>query len=379
MRRIGLAVVLAVVLGGAYLAFHFGSQGIVGRPGEEPPALTAIAIAAPASGRLDSFADIVDAVKPAVVNVATLQATRSGPRGTEPYREFLERYFGHTLPPKEPRHSLGSGVIVDPDGFVLTNNHVVENAQTITVRLSEDEEYAARIVGRDPPTDLALLKINASRRFTAAKLGDSDALRVGDRVLAIGSPFGLEQTVTAGIVSAKGRVIGAGPYDDFIQTDAAVNPGNSGGPLVNTAAEVIGINSAIFSESGGSVGIGFAIPINLAKELIPQLKAKGRIARGWLGIGIAPVTAELAKKLGRTREGAVVTEIVPNGPAARAGLRVDDVIVAFAGTAIRRAGDLPRLTARAAAGSDVELTVFRGGREQKVTVKLGQLPDRTAR
>jgi serine protease Do len=268
---------------------------------------------------------------------------------------------------------------VDADGFVLTNNHVVENAQTITVRLSEDEEYAARIVGRDPPTDLALLKINASRRLPAAKLGDSDALRVGDRVLAIGSPFGLEQTVTAGIVSAKGRMIGAGPYDDFIQTDAAINPGNSGGPLVNTGGEVIGINSVILSESGGSVGIGFALPINLAKELIPQLKAKGRIARGWLGIGIAPVSAELAKKLGRIREGAVVTEIVPKGPAARAGLRVDDVIVTFGGTAIRRAGDVPRLTARAAVGSDVELSVLRLGREQKVTVKLGQLPERTAR
>jgi serine protease Do len=254
----------------------------------------------------------------------------------------------------------------------------VANAQTITVRLSEDEEYPARIVGRDPPTDLALLKINARRRLPAATLGDSDALRVGDRVLAIGSPFGLEQTVTAGIVSAKGRVID-GPYDDFIQTDAAVNPGNSGGPLVNTGGEVIGINSANLSESGGSVGIGFAIPINLAKELIPQLRAKGRIARGWLGVAIAPVSAELAKKLGRVREGAVVTELVAKGPAARAGLRVDDVIVTFGRTAIRRAGDLPRLTARAAAGSDVELTVFRGGREQKVTVKLGLLPDRTAR
>ncbi len=372
MRRIGLGVVLMLVLGGAYLVFHFGSQGMVGRPEKKPLAFAA-------SARVDSFADIVDAVKPAVVNIATLEATRPSSRKSEPYREFLERHFGHTLPPKEPRQSLGSGVIVDPDGFILTNNHVVENAQKITVRLSEDEEYAARIVGRDPPTDLALLKINARRHLPAAKLGDSDALRVGDWVLAIGSPFGLEQTVTAGIVSAKGRAIGAGPYDDFIQTDAAVNPGNSGGPLVNTGGEVIGINSAIVSESGGSVGIGFAIPINLAKESIPPLKAKGRIARGWLGIGIAPVSAELAKKLGRQRDGAVVTEIVPNGPAARAGLRVEDVILTFGGTAIRRAGDLPRLTARAAAGSNVELTVFRGGREQKVTVKLGLLPDRTAR
>ena len=188
-------------------------------------------------------------MKPVVVDIATLQATRPGPRGMDPFREFLERYFGQSLPPEEPRQSLGSGVIVDADGFILTNNHVVENPRMIMVRLSEDEEYEARVVGQDPPTDLALLKVDGLRRLPAARLGDSDALRVGDWVLAIGSPFGLEQTVTAGIVSAKGRVIGAGPYDDFIHTDAAVNPGNSGGPLVSTRGEVIGIDSAIFSAS----------------------------------------------------------------------------------------------------------------------------------
>lgn len=263
--------------------------------------------------------------------------------------------------------------------MILTNNHVVENAQMIMVRLSEDEEYEARVVGKDPPTDLALLKVDARRRLPASRLGDSDALRVGDWVLAIGSPFGLEQTVTAGIVSAKGRVIGAGPYDDFIQTDAAVNPGNSGGPLVNTRGEVVGINSAIFSESGGSVGIGFAIPINLAKELVPRLKANGRVARGWLGVAIAPVSAEFAKKLGRAREGALVTEVVPTGPAARSGVRAGDVIVAFGRTAVRRAGDLPRLAARAPVGSEVELTVVRDGREQTVKVRLGELPERSAR
>ena len=313
-----------------------------------------------------------------MVNIATLQATRRGPRGSDPFREFLDRYFGQTLPPEEPRQSLGSGVVVDPDGFVLTNNHVVENADLIMVRVSEDEEYKARVVGKDPPTDLALLKVDV-RRLPAARLGDSNALRVGDWVLAIGSPFGLERTVTAGIVSAKGRVIGAGPYDDFIQTDAAVNPGNSGGPLVNTRGEVIGINSAIFSESGGSVGIGFAIPINLAKELIPQLKTKGRVARGWLGVAIEPVTAELAKKLGRAREGALVREVVPNGPAARADVRAGDLIVAFDRTPVRRAGELPRLTARAPAGSDVEVTLLRDGREQTIKVRLGEMPERAAR
>lgn len=375
LNAVGGAVLLLV---GVYLFFSLGGQDLVKRPAPPTPSETA-AMAAPPGGRPDSFADIADAVKPAVVNIATLQATRPGPRGADPVREFLERYFGQSLPPEEPRQSLGSGVIVDPDGLILTNNHVVENAQMIMVRLSEDEEYEARVVGKDPPTDLALLKVDARRRLPASRLGDSDALRVGDWVLAIGSPFGLEQTVTAGIVSAKGRVIGAGPYDDFIQTDAAVNPGNSGGPLVNTRGEVVGINSAIFSESGGSVGIGFAIPINLAKELVPRLKANGRVARGWLGVAIAPVSAEFAKKLGRAREGALVTEVVPTGPAARSGVRAGDVIVAFGRTAVRRAGDLPRLAARAPVGSEVELTVVRDGREQTVKVRLGELPERSAR
>lgn len=226
-------------------------------------------------------------------------------------------------------------------------------------------------------TDLAVLKIEARRELPVAKLGDSDRLRVGEWVLAIGNPFGLEQTVTAGIVSAKGRVIGAGPYDDFIQTDAAINPGNSGGSLFNTRGEVVGINSAIFSQSGGSIGIGFAIPINLARELLPQLKAKGRVTRGWLGIGIASVTPELARKLGRSRPaGALVAEIVPNGPAARAGLRPGDVILAFQGAPVRRADELPRLTAKAPVGSEVDLPLLRDGKEVPVKVRLGELPER---
>lgn len=249
----------------------------------------------------------------------------------------------------------------------------------IVVRLSEDEEYEARVVGKDPPTDLALLKVTARRRQPAARLGDSDALRVGDWVLAIGSPFGLEQTVTAGIVSAKGRVIGAGPYDDFIQTDAAVNPGHSGGPLSTPGVRWSGSTASSSVRAGTRWVSGFAIPINLAKELVPQLKANGQVARGWLGVGIAPVSAELAKKLGRGRDGALVMEVVPNGPAARAGLRADDLIVAFGGTAVRRAGDLPRVTARAAAGSEVELTILRDGHEQRVKVKLAELPERPAR
>ncbi|MBI1734303.1 MAG: trypsin-like peptidase domain-containing protein [Candidatus Rokubacteria bacterium] len=377
-RKIGAwLTTIALVLLIAYLFSSPRSRDLAERPAASPPS-EPVVMAVPAGGRPDSFADIADAVRPVVVNVATLQATR-GPRGTDPVREFLERYFGQTLPPEEPRQSLGSGLIVNAEGLILTNNHVVENARMIMVRLSEDEEYDARVVGRDPPTDLALLKVDARRRLPAARLGDSDVLRVGDWVLAVGSPFGLEQTVTAGIVSAKGRVIGAGPYDDFIQTDAAVNPGNSGGPLVNTRGEVVGINSAIFSETGGSVGIGFAIPINLAKELVPQLEAQGRVVRGWLGVAIASVSPELAKRLGRGREGALVTEVVRNGPAARSGVRPGDVIVVFGGTTLRRASDLPRLTARAPAGSEVEIALLRDGREQTVKVRLGELPDRPAR
>ena len=368
----GAALVLLV----AYLAYIGGTTLVT--PAQAPPA-TPVALAAPPGAQPESFAGIADAVKPAVVNVATLQPVAgAGPRGLNPFREYLERYFGEGAPPAS--RSLGSGVIIDPDGYVLTNDHVIEGAQMIMVRLSDEREYEARAVGRDPATDLALLKINGSGQFPAARLGDSQALRVGDWVLAIGSPFGLEQTVTAGIVSAKGRAIGAGPYDDFIQTDAAINPGNSGGPLLNARGEVVGINSAIFSQNGGSVGIGFAIPIDLAKELLPQLKARGRVSRGWLGVAIAPVTPEVAKRLGRrSPEGAVVTALVPNGPAARAGVRAGDVIVGFQGTQVRRAGDLPRLVARAPAGSVAELRLLRDGSEQAASVTLGELPERPAR
>ena len=367
---------LALFMGLAYL-FYFGGQDLMGRSAA-PAAPVAVGNAAVSSARPDSFAAIADAMKPAVVNISTTEAVRrQGPRGADPFREYLERYFGESLPREEPRQSLGSGLIVEPEGYVLTNNHVIENARLIMVRLSDEEEYEARVVGRDPRTDLALLKIQGRGKFTAVRLGDSDALRVGDWVVAIGNPFGLEHTVTAGIVSAKGRVIGAGPYDDFIQTDAAINPGNSGGPLFNTRGEVVGINSAIFSQTGGSVGIGFAIPVNLAKELLPQLKAKGRVSRGWLGIAIAPVTPEMAKKLGvPDRRGAVVAELVPNGPAAAAGVRAGDVIVAFQDKPIRRVDDLPRVTARAPVGAEVELKLLRAGKEIAAKVRLAELPER---
>ena len=371
LKAIGGMTVFLVL---AYL-FYFGGQDLIPRRSAAPPApVTAPVVTAQA--RPDSFTAVVDAARPAVVNISTLRGQRTG---QDPVREFLERYFGERIP-EEPTQSLGSGVIIDPSGLVLTNNHVIEGARMIMVRLADEREIEAQVVGRDPRTDLALLRLRDRGEFPTARLGDSDAVRVGEWVVAIGNPFGLEQTVTAGIVSAKGRVIGAGPYDDFIQTDAAINPGNSGGPLLNTRGEVVGINSAIFSQTGGSVGIGFAIPINLAKDLIPQLKAKGRVPRGWLGVAIAPVTPDLAKKLGRpSRDGALIAEVVPNGPAARAGIRTGDVIVNFQGRAIRRADELPRLTAKAEVGSEVELKLLRGGKEIAAKVKLGELPEQGPR
>ena len=380
MRTLGTLVKaaggLALFFVLAYL-FYFGGQDLMGRSAAQPPPV-AVGNAAESSARPDTFAAIVEGVKPAIVNISTTEAVRPGPRGAEQYREFLERYFGESLPREEPRQSLGSGLIIEPDGYVLTNHHVIEGAGMIMVRLSDEEEYEARVVGRDPRTDLALLKIQGRGKFTAVRLGDSDALRVGDWVVAIGNPFGLEHTVTAGIVSAKGRVIGAGPYDDFIQTDAAINPGNSGGPLFNARGEVVGITSAIFSQSGGSIGIGFAIPINLAKELLPQLKAKGRVSRGWLGIAMASLTPEVAKKLGVPgRAGALVAEVAPRGPAAAAGVRAGDVIVAFQGRPIRRADELPRVTARTPVGARVELKLLRTGKETTVMVTLGELPEQS--
>jgi serine protease Do len=352
----------------AYL-FYFGGQDLLWKsPASSPAPAPAIG----AESRPDSFVAVAETARPAVVNISTVRGQRRGP---DPTREFLERYFGEPIP-EEPTQSLGSGVIIDRDGLVLTNNHVIEGARMIMVRLSDEREIEAQVVGRDPRTDLALLRLRTNGTFPAARLGDSDVLRVGEWVIAIGNPFGLEQTVTAGIVSAKGRVIGAGPYDDFIQTDAAINPGNSGGPLINIRGEVVGINSAIFSQTGGSVGIGFAIPINLAKELIPQLKSKGRVSRGWLGVAIAPVTPELAKQLGRpAQEGALIAEVAPNGPAARAGVKPGDIVVAFQGKPIRRTDELPRLTARSPVGSEVELKLRRGAEERTVRVRLGELPE----
>jgi serine protease Do len=342
------------------------------------------------SGPLPSLAETAKKVSPAIVNISTTQKVERrrpfrfgpgpGPRQFEedPFEEFFRRFFGDRPPPGQQR-SLGSGFIISDDGYIITNSHVVGDADKITVRLSDKREYEAKVIGADEKTDIALIKITPKDSLPTVPLGDSTALQVGDWVMAIGNPFGLEQTLTVGIVSAKGRVIGAGPYDDFIQTDASINPGNSGGPLLNLKGEVVGINSAIFSQSGGNIGIGFAIPIDMAKSIVAQLRETGKVTRGWLGVAIQSVTPELAKSFGLDEpRGALVAEVTKEGPAEKSGLERGDIITVFNGTRIKDSHELPTLVAQSPVGSNAEVTVLRGGKEKKFIVKLGELKDQQA-
>ena len=334
---------------------------------------------------LPDFVALAKRMKPVVVNISTTQVSESrgqqefgSPFGDDdPFNDFWRRFFGGPMPrgPQRQR-SLGSGFIIDAEGFILTNNHVVENAQKIVVKLSDDQEYEAKVVGRDAKTDIAIIKINAKAALTAASLGDSDHLDVGEWVVAIGNPFGLDSTVTSGIVSAKGRHIGQGPYDNFIQTDASINPGNSGGPLINLRGEVIGINTAIFSRTGGNMGIGFAIPINLAKEVLPQLRGKGKVTRGYLGVLIQKVTPEIAESLGMDHGyGALVANVSKDGPADKAGVKVGDVIVEFDGKEVKDSGDLPIIVARTAVDKKIRMKVLRDKKEFTLNVAVGELKD----
>jgi serine protease Do len=345
---------------------------------------------------LPNFADLAEALRPSVVNISTSTAPPPPmpPRGRgggqpphgfggpgDPYQEFwepFERFFG-PMPRQGPQRSLGSGFILNREGLILTNNHVVEDADEIVVQLDDEREYKAQLIGRDPKTDIAVIKIEAENHLQPVTLGNSDDLRVGDWIFAIGNPFGLQHTVTAGIVSAKSRFIGQGSYDDFIQTDAAINPGNSGGPLVNLRGEVVGINSAIFSRSGGNIGIGFAIPINLAKELLPQLREKGKVVRGWLGVYIQKVTPEIAESLGLTQsDGALVADVMTGTPAQEAGVEVGDVIVEFDGQPIKNSNDLPTIVARTPVGKATSLRIIRGDKQQTLSVTIGELSDSDA-
>jgi serine protease Do len=328
--------------------------------------------------RPPSFAAIAKRTMPVVVNIST-SSQRSGRGGSnDPIEEFFNRFFGEAPPKENSQRSLGSGILISKDGEILTNYHVVRNADTIKVKLADQTEYEGRLVGKDERTDLALIKIRKSGgNLPFARLGSSSQLEVGDWVMAIGNPFGLEHTVTAGIVSAKGRVIGAGPYDNFIQTDASINPGNSGGPLINGLGEVVGVNSAIFSQSGGNIGIGFAIPIDLAKKVVEQLKKKGRVVRGWLGIRAQDVTPQLASSLGLVRPGemSLITEVAENSPAAEAGIKTGDVIVEYNGKTVPKSHDFPSVIADTAPGQKVTLRLIREKKEQTVSVKIGELSD----
>jgi serine protease Do len=328
-----------------------------------------------------AFAEISKALNPAVVNISSqqeAQRTRGrspapfGEQG-DPFQDFFERFFGRRVPRPQQRPSMGSGFIIHPTGFIVTNSHVVEGATQIKVTLATKEEFNATLIGRDPKTDLALVKVTSNQPLPTVPFGDSDALEVGHWVLAIGNPFGLGHTVTAGIVSAKGRIIGAGPYDDFIQTDASINPGNSGGPLFNMRGEVIGINTAIVA---GGQGIGFAIPSNMAKQVLLQLHDKGNVTRGWLGVAIQGLSSELQQAFGlKDAHGALVADVVANGPAAKAGIERGDLIVAFQGHKVQESSELPRMVATVAPGTKVEVDILRKGKKMTMPVTLGTLKD----
>jgi serine protease Do len=334
------------------------------------------AMPAEARGAPDSFADLSAQLLPTVVNIATtqtLKANQKSPLPDLPPNSPLQDLFKNFLGPGRniPRHvtSLGTGFIVDQSGLIVTNNHVVENAEQIAVTLNDGTTLAAKLIGRDEKTDLALLKIAVRKPLPAARFGDSDKARIGDWVIAIGNPFGLGSTVTAGIISARNRDIEAGPYDDFIQTDAPINKGNSGGPLFDMEGNVVGVNSAIFSPTGGSVGIGFAIPSNMARQVIGQLRQYGSVRRGWVGIRIQPVMQDIAEGMGlRSAGGALVADVTANGPAAKAGIKNGDVITAFDGKKIADPRSLSRLAADTQIGKTVSIDLLRKGK--KITVHL---------
>lgn len=327
-----------------------------------------------------AFEQVAENITPSVVTISTeTKAKKGGPKGTEQLRDFLgEDFFDKMVP--SPQRGLGTGVIVDDQGHILTNNHVIGDADEVTVRLSTEKSVKAKVVGVDPRTDLAVIKIKVKEGLPkSAKLGDSDKLKIGEWVVAAGASFGLDNTITAGIVSAKGRAISGGAqYEDFIQTDAAINPGNSGGPLVNLRGEVVGINTAIVSKSGGYMGIGFAIPINMGRQVMESLITKGKVTRGWLGVGIQNLSEDLAQSFNyESTEGALVGHVDPKGPAKKAGLKQGDIIVQAGKERIKNVNQLRNYIASLKPGVDLEVTVVRGGDKRSVTVEIGELPAQT--
>lgn len=329
----------------------------------------------------DSFSNLAESASPAVVNIRTVKTIKGGGRvfrhfkkgpfgDDDPMQDFFDRFFDEDQKRDFKQRSLGSGFIIDEEGYIVTNNHVIDNADKIVVILNDENEFEAQIVGRDKNTDLALIKIELNRNLPVLRFGDSDTLKVGQWVVAIGNPFGLEQTVTAGIVSAKGRVIGSGPYDDFIQTDASINPGNSGGPLLNMKGEVVGINTAIVA---GGQGIGFAIPVNLAKNIIAQLKSSGEVTRGWLGVGIQDISEEVAEYYGiKEKKGVLVTEVFPGDPADLAGIKPKDIILSVNGKAVDSARQLTGMIADTSVGDTIQIKINREGKTRTIDVKIAK-------
>lgn len=341
------------------------------------------ATAAQARSAPESFADLAEKLLPAVVNISTTQTIHG--RGTpelpqlppgSPFEDFFKEFFDRNQPQQQDRKatSLGSGFIVDSSGYVVTNNHVIQDAEEITVILQDDTRLPAELVGHDPKTDLAVLRVEPTQPLPAVDWGDSDELRVGDWVVAIGNPFGLGGTVTAGIISARSRDINTGPYDDFLQTDASINRGNSGGPMFNMDGGVVGINTAIFSPSGGSIGIGFAIPSAMAKPVVSQLIESGTVRRGWLGVHIQTVTDEIAETLGLDKaEGALVASVIKEGPAEEAKIEAGDVILEFDGKEVPDMRQLPRIVAETSVGDTVDVVVWRNNERKTLRVKVGEL------
>jgi Do/DeqQ family serine protease len=378
-----IALLVAIAAGSGWVL-----HSVLPLAGERPRASSKPALTASHAESLQAgFVGVAEHVRPAVVNLGTIQKARpSRAPGPQPGRDdpFFQEFFKQFFGPEGPgggsefrRPGLGSGVIFDKRGLVLTNFHVVKGADEVTVKLSDKREYRGQILGTDPKTDLAVIRFQPDHELTVATLGNSEALRVGEWAIAIGNPFGLDQTVTVGVISATGRSdVGVATYENFIQTDASINPGNSGGPLLNFKGEVIGINTAIFSQSGGSIGIGFAIPINMVKRVVDQLVDKGKVVRGWLGVSLQPLSPELAESLGATsKQGAVVASSMPGSPAAAAGLLQNDVILAFDKTPVEDYHHFQRLTAETRAGSKVVLQVLRKKQKIEVSVTVAEAPD----
>jgi serine protease Do len=375
-------ILISLLMVGAMLGFGYGVSTAVKHP--EPAVSTGSTVfetpMVPAN-----FSDLAEKVRPGVVNIQVVKKVKNvgfgfrnfpgNPFGdNNPFGDFFGPFPEGNPPRGFEQRGVGSGFVMSREGYILTNNHVVEDADQIKVKLANGKEYEGKIVGRDSKTDLALVKIEGASDLHPLKLGNSEDLKVGSWVVAVGSPFGLEQTVTAGIVSAKGRVIGSGPYDNFIQTDASINPGNSGGPLINMKGEVVGINTAIIASGQG---IGFAIPINMAKEIAPQLQEKGHVTRGWLGVSIQEVTPELAKSFDlKEKKGALVSQVVSGSPAEKAGIEQGDIILEFDGKEVSDSKDLPRIVASTPVGKAVTLKVSRNGKITDRQVKLGEMEEK---